>query len=307
MNAELRVLILEDESSDAELVKDALQEAGLSFTSMRVEKQAEFVSALTEFRPDVVLADVKLPHFNGREALKIVRQTHPEVAVIMVTGTVGDEAAVELLKEGARDYVLKDRLARLGPAVKRALSEERGIRARKAAEKALRESEERFRCICAAAQDAIIMIDSHGCISYWNGAAERQFGYPAAEANGRSLHELIAPERYRLAARRGLEGFAQTGTGPMVSQVTELTAMRRGGTEFEAEQSISPVRIGDHWHAIGIVRDITDRKKAQRKQEAQLDELRRFQEVTVGRELRMKELRDENERLKEELKVRGPS
>ena len=144
---ELRILLLEDVPTDAELVEDALREAGLSFTAKRVDTRETFIRALDEFKPDVVLADYSLPAFDGGSALKIIRQQYPSVPVVMVTGAVGDEIAIELLKMGAKDYVLKDRLARLGPAVLRVLSEMQDILARKAAEEALRESDERYRSI----------------------------------------------------------------------------------------------------------------------------------------------------------------
>jgi len=144
---ELRILLLEDEPTDAELVEAALREEGLPFTARRVDTREAFIRALEEFKPDIVLADYKLPAFDGGSALKIVRQQHPNIPVVMVTGAMGDEKAVELLKQGARDYVLKDQLARLGPAVRRALSEEQGIRARHAAEKALLQSEADLRAL----------------------------------------------------------------------------------------------------------------------------------------------------------------
>lgn len=134
MNDEIRVLILEDVPADAELAQRELRRAGVVFTSMRVDTKDAFARELEHFKPDIVLADYKLPVFDGLSAVQFARQTHPEVPVIMVTGTLGDETAVELLKAGAKDYVLKDRMTRLGPAVRRALSEEQGIRARKQAE-----------------------------------------------------------------------------------------------------------------------------------------------------------------------------
>lgn len=142
MVSELRILILEDEPTDAELMERELRKAGIDFVSRRVDTKDAFIQALEEFRPDVVLADYKRPNFGGLTALKIVRRTHPEVPVIIVTGMLGEELAIELLKAGAKDYVLKDNLARLAPAVQRAFSEEQGIRTRKAAEKAVREAEQ---------------------------------------------------------------------------------------------------------------------------------------------------------------------
>ena len=137
MERELRILFLEDTLSDAELMQYELKKSGITFMADRVETRDDFLQALEEYKPDLVLSDYNLPGFNGREALQIVRKTHPEIPVIMVTGTLGDEAAVQLVHEGAKDYVLKDNLVRLGPAVEHALATEQGIRARKAAELAL--------------------------------------------------------------------------------------------------------------------------------------------------------------------------
>ncbi|MCK9200441.1 MAG: HD domain-containing protein [Gallionella sp.] len=145
MNRELRVLMLEDTVTDAELAERELRKAGIVFTALRVETQDAFERALAEFHPDIILSDYKLPNFNGMAALGIVQRDHPEVPVVMVTGALSDIEAVELIHAGAKDYVLKDRLARLAPAVQRALATEQSTRARQAAEKALRESEKKLR------------------------------------------------------------------------------------------------------------------------------------------------------------------
>ncbi|MGA8148338.1 MAG: SpoIIE family protein phosphatase [Gallionellaceae bacterium] len=135
---ELRILMLEDTPSDAELAERELRNAGIAFTSMRVDRRESFVHALEEFHPDIVLSDYKLPDFDGVTALQMVRRDHPEIPVIMVTGALTDIEAVELIHAGAKDYVLKDRMARLAPAVQWVLSEEQGIRARKQAENEIR-------------------------------------------------------------------------------------------------------------------------------------------------------------------------
>src|SRR5689334_4234937 len=123
MSAELKILMLEDVPEEAELVQRELHKAGLEFIAQRVHTRAAFIQALEQFVPDLILADSKLPTFDGRTALQLVRDRDPLLPVIMVTGAMGDEAAVELLMAGASDYVLKDRLARLAPAVRRALRE----------------------------------------------------------------------------------------------------------------------------------------------------------------------------------------
>lgn len=137
---ELTIVILEDEPTDAELVERALRKGNLKFTPRRAGNKVEFVQILEEIKPDIVLSDYKLPDFNGLAAVKLVREMHPDVPVIVVTGCIGDEAAVELIKAGANDYVLKDRLARLPYAVERALAEAAEHRERKRAQLALQQS-----------------------------------------------------------------------------------------------------------------------------------------------------------------------
>ncbi len=131
-----------------------------------------------------------------------------------------------------------------------------------AAENALRESERKLSAVTAAAQDAIAMIDDDGNVCFWNPAAERLFGYTAAEMMGRNMHQLIVPERYREAHNRGFALFTKTGKGPAVNRTTELTAFSRDGREFPVEISLSGVQLGGRWHGVGIVRDISERKAA---------------------------------------------
>ena len=265
----LRILLLEDSPTDAELNERVLHKAGIEFDSLRVDTRDAFIRALEEFRPDLILSDYKLPDFDGMAALQIVRRDHPTVPVIMVTGVLSDIEAVELIHAGARDYVLKDRLARLPSAVQRALSVEQGIRARKMAE-------EKFRKISESAQDAIIMMGADQCISFWNAAAERIFGYTAAEAMGQELHALIVPAPAHTQFSHAFPHFQETGGGALIGKVRELTALRKGGEEFPVELSISATQFGGQWHAIGIVRDITERKQAEEKILATQAELQRL-------------------------------
>ena len=119
----MRILILEDEAWDAEVAQRLLGSAGLSFIAVVVDTRASFVEQLAAFRPDLILSDFHLPGFSGAEALKIAQERYPDVPFIIWSGVLGDEAAVELIKQGATDYVLKDRPARLPSAVMRALAE----------------------------------------------------------------------------------------------------------------------------------------------------------------------------------------
>ncbi|MDI6789846.1 MAG: PAS domain S-box protein [Thermodesulfobacteriota bacterium] len=148
--------------------------------------------------------------------------------------------------------------------------------------KALRENEKKFRSICAAAQDAIIMMDNEGNISYWNEAAEQIFGYSSQEALGQEVHILLAPMRYHEAYRGGFSRFKATGQVPAVGKTLELAAVKKDGTEFPIELSVSGVNLEGKWSAIGILRDITGRKQAEErllKVKTELEEMnRRLQE-----------------------------
>jgi two-component system sensor histidine kinase/response regulator len=149
------------------------------------------------------------------------------------------------------------------------------ITERKQMEQALRESEERFRTISESAQDALIMMNDKGHISYWNSAAEQIFGWHRQEAAGKDLHLLLAPERYRPTYHKGIEQFKRSGKGPAVGKTLELSATRKDGTEFPMEISLAGVNLKGKWHAIGIVRDISDRKRT----EEELDKARRAAEA----------------------------
>ena len=139
----------------------------------------------------------------------------------------------------------------------------RDITKRKEIENALEKSEQTFRAISSAAVNAIIVMDNYGKVSYWNPAAEKIFGYTSEEAIGKELHLFIAPRKYRDAYKRGFGRFKHTGKGLAVGVTSEFKALRKDGTEFPIEVSTSSVRIGGKWHAVGIIRDITERKRAE--------------------------------------------
>ena len=138
MNDKLRILILEDMAADAELMEDELTQAEFNYVAKRVANRSSFIKELKEFSPDLILADYSLPSFDGRTALKIVVDKYADVPFIFVSGALGEELAIELLKKGATDYVLKNKLSRLVPSVKRALNELAERNERKKAENELR-------------------------------------------------------------------------------------------------------------------------------------------------------------------------
>jgi PAS domain S-box-containing protein len=140
---------------------------------------------------------------------------------------------------------------------------EQEIAERKKTEDELRESEEKFRGISISANDAIIMMDNEGKIAYWNKAAERIFGYSGEEVLCKELHILLAPNCYHKDYRKNILNFNTSGKGFAVGKTLELEAVKKDGTEFPIELSVSAVKIKNKWNAIGILRDITERKQAE--------------------------------------------
>ncbi len=138
MTEPMRVLILEDQSADAELMARALKAGGVEFTARRVATRDDFLRALAEFEPTLILADYSLPQFSALDALRLARKLGPPIPFIVVSGTIDDETAVGCMKEGAADYVLKDHLVRLPAAVRVALESQRARADRRRAEEAYR-------------------------------------------------------------------------------------------------------------------------------------------------------------------------
>ncbi len=148
---------------------------------------------------------------------------------------------------------------------------------RKQGEEELRESEERLHAIANTAQDAIILIDDEGKISYWNIASERVFGFTSEEALDKDMHSLLAPEKYHEAFRAGFGAFQRTGLGTVLGKTLELEAIRKDGTKFPIEISLSSIQIKGRWHAVGVARDITERKQV----EAQIREQKEFLQTSL--------------------------
>jgi len=158
MNHELRILILEDTASDAELMEDELKQAGLIFIAKRVATKADFIRQVEVFLPDIILADYSLPGFSGKSALNIVLNQYPDIPFIFVSGALGEELAVELLKRGATDYVLKNNLLRLAPSVNRALKELAEHNERRKAEDDLKQSEKELQLKSKTLEEANIAL-----------------------------------------------------------------------------------------------------------------------------------------------------
>ena len=245
----LQILMLEDVATDAELVRRELDREGFTFDAQRVTTREAFEEALADEDLDLILADYSLPGFDGMTALDLATDKRPHVPVVFVSGAIGEERAIETLKRGATDYVLKDQLSRLGPAVRRALREAEERRARREAEaalrrahdelerkveertaelqetnaalkeeieerkrveQALRESEERLSRIIDSAIDAIISIDADLNITLFNAAAEDIFQCAAGEATCSTLGPFLT-DPFEALVRRHIDAH-RTGS-----------------------------------------------------------------------------------------------
>ncbi len=141
----------------------------------------------------------------------------------------------------------------------------------------LKDTEEKFNVLTKSSNDAIVLMDNSGEVSFWNPAAESMFGYSTAEAHGRALHSLVVPEAYQEKFREGLQDFQMSGQGNIIGKTLELYACKKDGSEIPVEISVSSLQVREDWYAAGIIRDITDRKKAE-------EELKRSQETILQQE-----------------------
>jgi PAS domain S-box-containing protein len=171
----LKVLLLEDRASDAELVLHALRRSGFAPVGTRVDTEADFSAALDPSL-DIILADYNLPQFDALKALDILEASKIDVPLILITGTIGDEMAVAAIRRGASDYLLKDRLGRLGDSIRRVLEERRLRQEATRSEVALRASEEQFRSLVANIPDVTWRADRAGCRLFISPNAERVLG-----------------------------------------------------------------------------------------------------------------------------------
>ncbi len=262
----IQILLVEDSEADGLLLVANLEAQGLVFNLLRVERLEPLQAELSKPGWDILLTDFDLPGMDGYQVIREAARLAPDLPCILLSGQIGEEAAVESLRVGARDFVCKDRLARLYPAIQRELGENL-LRARaEATQRELRTSEDRFRAITAAALDGIVMVDPEGRISFWNRAAERIFGYTEVEALGSDVLDLVGPARFQAQDRSAFRHFQATGLGAAIGKVTELNARRKDGSEFPVEFSLAAIQDGSAWHAVGVVRDITDRKAQERAQ-----------------------------------------
>jgi PAS domain S-box-containing protein len=212
---ELRILVLEDNPNDAELMLLELRKGGVAHVARCVSAREDFLAALAEFGPDLILSDHNLPGFTGIEAMALAQQQLPDAPFILVTGALGEEKAVETIKRGATDYILKDRLFQLVPAVVRAVRGREERRQRRQAEEALKKAEANYRSIYENAIEGIFQTTPEGRFLSANPALARMLGYASAEEMIESIKDIsqqvcLRPEsRLELKRRLEADGYVQ--------------------------------------------------------------------------------------------------
>jgi diguanylate cyclase (GGDEF)-like protein/PAS domain S-box-containing protein len=262
MTVLLRILILEDTTTDVELVTRELRKAAFEFVAENVETREAFVRALESFRPDIVLADYKLPHFDGLSALELVRERSPELPFVFVSGTMGEEFAIETLHRGASDYVLKGRLAKLGPAVKRALQIAESQRLRRLAEESLFNSRKMLRTVLDTIPQRVFWKNAESIYLGCNQPFAKDTGHGSPEELiGKSDFDIV-PET--VAQRRCDEDRQIMESGEPRLNVEKSYVRPDGSTGW---QVISKTALRDQDGRViailGTYEDITERKASE--------------------------------------------
>lgn len=266
MTVDLRVIIVEDSEDDAFLVERALKKGGFVPSSVRVDTCQALAEVLSRQEWDIVLSDFSMPQCSGLEVLQYLRQAQPHLPVVMVSGVIGEETAATLMRLGAYDYVLKDRLERLCPAVERALHD--------AAERRERQkSEKKFRAIFERSAFGILILDLERVIVEANAAIARMLGYEMVEIIGQSLSAFALPAEEQ-ASQEQLRGLLRGG-GDYAQ--TERQWRRKDGSCLWVGKSLSLIRDsqGRADFVVCLVEDISARKQ---EEEEKLEFERRLQQ-----------------------------
>jgi PAS domain S-box-containing protein len=267
MFSHLNLLIVDDSEDDAILITRALEREGFKITHKRVDSAKDLSAALDESLWDLILSDYSMPAFTGADALELCRQKAFDAPFIIVSGRIGEEVAVDMMKAGASDYVMKDDLPRLAPAVTRELAAARERKIRRQAQLAMAH----LASIVETCDDAIISQTLGGTVLSWNSGAEQMFGYSAREMVGESIEILVPTDlQYEISDIRDV-----IERGHRVERI-ETMRTRRDGVAIDVSITVSPIKNADGFiqGASIVLRDITDRKRQEKERLRLIDELK---------------------------------
>jgi two-component system cell cycle sensor histidine kinase/response regulator CckA len=252
------VLLVEDCAADADLIRDGLRQAGFDASCRRVDTERDYLAHLTQDF-DVIVADCTPPRFDPLRVLALAREHRFDIPVIIVSGMIGEEHAVAAMKAGAADYLSKDSLAELGPAVRRAIDAAALRHADARPELAARTFADFDAAILDLALDGIFIVDEADKITEFNRAAEQMFGRTRADAIGRPLGDLLLP--LKPAPSAGAFGDTAILTATVEQRLrVEMTARHADGTCFPVELAVSKLPAAGKPQFAGVLRDIRERK-----------------------------------------------
>jgi two-component system cell cycle sensor histidine kinase/response regulator CckA len=277
MGVPLRVLLVEDSEDDAALLARELRRAGYDLTMKRVDTREELLDALDREHWDIVISDYSMPHLSGLIALGLVQEKDPDLPFILVSGTIGEELAVEAMKAGAHDYVMKDSLARLVPAVGRELSDAELRRKHRQAQEAFEESRRLLEAVVETAPNLIVLSGPDGGIQLFNRACEVLTGYDREEVLGKSIVELLVPPQWRPVVQKR---FADPYS-PRLLQPHEHPWLTKSGQErlIEWRCTVLPDPTSGGACVLGLGVDVTERR---RMEEALCSSEERFRTIFEG-------------------------
>src|SRR2546422_898383 len=240
MNKPLRILHLEDEPDYSDLVRSMLQAEGIQAEVVLVTTRAEFESALALETFDLILADYSLPSYDGLQALKCSRERAPETPFLLISGTIGEQAAIESLKTGATDYILKQWPERLVPSIRRAVQEADERKQRRLAETELVRREKYFRALTENSLDILTILNAEGLFLYNTPSIKRLLGYEPSSLAGQSAFALVHPDDLT----RVLEAFS-TGLNQPGQTVTLDFRFRHRDGSWRFVETVGQSRLSD--------------------------------------------------------------
>ena len=283
----LRVLILEDSADDFSLLLRELNKSNYEIEYTLVENAVGFGNALEE-EWNVIISDYALPSFTGSDALKLCNEKGIDTPFIMVSGTVGEDIAVDMMKSGAKDYIMKNSLARLLPAIARELEDAKTRREHRQAEESLVVSEKLYRSLFDQASEGLILTTLNGKLTQVNEAFADMHGYKTYELIYMDVNVLNVAEGNVFEENADIIHRLQEGEVVRF----EVEHYHKDGHVFPLSVTASVIDIGARFY-MGFYQDITERKQVEAEMKKRIEDLEWFNNVSVGRELKMIELKKE--------------
>ena len=258
MGKAIRLLIVEDVEDDALLLVREIRTGGFEPVFKRVDSGKDLAETLKTETWDIVISDYGLPGFNGIDALKIAKKHDPDIPFILISGAIGEEVAVRAMKEGAGDYLMKDNLKRLVPAIERELQDAGTRKARNEAVEALEESEKKYRLLVEDLNDVIYRTDRDGIINYISPVIQSLAGYDQSELIGQHFTKIIYEENLELLTNR----FEELLSG--VIKPSEYRLIQKSGETVWVRSSSKLIYDGEDVVGVkGVLTDISEEKKLQ--------------------------------------------